>query len=50
MDLLIEQGRLADAEDLIEREAAARGPEGSALRMLLIPTSCRKAGRTRPSG
>ena len=28
MDLLIEQGRLADAEDLIEREAAARGPEG----------------------
>jgi predicted Zn-dependent protease len=38
MDLLIEQGRLADAEDLIEREAAARGLEGTALRMLLIPT------------
>ena len=38
MDLLIEQGRLADAENLIEREAEARGSGGSALRMLLIPT------------
>ena len=38
MDLLIEQGRLADAEHLIERAADARGSEGSALRMLLIPT------------
>ena len=38
MDLLIERGRLADAEDLIERVADARGSEGSALRMLLIPT------------
>ena len=37
MDLLIEQGRLADAEHLIERAADARGSEGSALRMLLIP-------------
>jgi predicted Zn-dependent protease len=38
MDLLIEQGRLADAEHMIEREATARGSEGTALRMLLIPT------------
>ena len=38
MDLLIERGRLADAEQLIERAADARGPDGSALRMLLIPT------------
>ena len=38
MDLLIEQGRLADAEKLIEREAEARRSDGSALRMLLIPT------------
>ncbi len=37
MDLLIEQGRLTDAEHLIEREAEARGADGSALRMLLIP-------------
>ena len=38
MDLLIEQGRLADAEEL--DRARGRGPraEGSALRMLLIPT------------
>jgi tetratricopeptide (TPR) repeat protein len=38
MDLLLEQGRLGDAEDLIERATEARGSEGSALRMLLIPT------------
>src|SRR5262249_26478723 len=29
--------RLADAEDFVGREADARGPERSALRMLLIP-------------
>jgi len=38
MDMLLEQGRLADAEGLIERAADARGTEGSALRVLLIPT------------
>ncbi len=38
MDLVIEHGRLADAEQLIERSADARGSEGLALRMLLIPT------------
>lgn len=38
MDMLVERGRLADAERLIEREAGARGPDGSALWMLLIPT------------
>ncbi len=39
MDLLIEQGRLADAEQLIiERANEAPGSEGSGLRMLLIPT------------
>jgi thioredoxin-like negative regulator of GroEL len=38
MDLLLEQGRLADAERLIERATAARGSEGSALRILLVPT------------
>jgi predicted Zn-dependent protease len=38
MDLLVEQGRLADAEHLIQSAADSRGPDGSALRMLLIPT------------
>jgi thioredoxin-like negative regulator of GroEL len=38
MDMAIEQGHLAEAEELIERAARARGPEGSALRMLMIPT------------
>ncbi len=38
MDILIEQGRLADAEHLIEHSTDARGSEGSALWMLLIPT------------
>jgi predicted Zn-dependent protease len=39
MDLLIEQGRLAAAEDFIGSAAIqARGTEGSGLRMLLIPT------------
>ena len=37
MDLLIEQGRLADAEHLIERACEMSGYEASALRMLLIP-------------
>ena len=32
MDLLVEQGRLAEAEKLIETAAEARGAEGSALR------------------
>jgi len=38
MDMLIERGRLADAEHFIEHATDARGSEGSALRMLLIPT------------
>ena len=38
MDLLIERGRLADAEHLIQRATDARGSDGSALGMLLIPT------------
>jgi enediyne biosynthesis protein E4 len=38
IDILVEQGRLADAEQLIERSADALGSAGSALRMLLIPT------------
>jgi enediyne biosynthesis protein E4 len=46
MDMLIEQGRLADAEHLIEREAAARGSEGTALRMLLIPTLVQEGRET----
>lgn len=37
MDLLVEQGRLAQAERLIGRVADDLGPGGSALRMLLIP-------------
>jgi enediyne biosynthesis protein E4 len=37
MDLLVEQGRLADAEDLIARATEPLGTKGSALRMLLIP-------------
>ncbi len=37
MDLLVEQGRLAEAEKLIETAAEARGAEGSALRVLIIP-------------
>ena len=39
MDLLIEQGRLSDAERLIlDRADKATSSEGSGLRMLLIPT------------
>ena len=39
MDMLTEQGRLAEAEHFIERAAiGARGTEGSGLRMLLIPS------------
>jgi thioredoxin-like negative regulator of GroEL len=49
MDLLIEQGRLTDAENLIEREAEARGADGSALRMLLIPVLVLE-GRDRQAG
>ncbi len=45
MDLLIERGLLADAERVIESAADARGPDGSALRMLLIPTLMQE-GRT----
>jgi enediyne biosynthesis protein E4 len=37
MDLLIERGRLAEAEQLIVRSSDDRGSEGSALRMALIP-------------
>ncbi len=37
MDLLVEQGRLARAEQLIGRVADDLGPGGSAIRMLLIP-------------
>jgi thioredoxin-like negative regulator of GroEL len=36
-DLLIEQGRFADAEHLIKRATDALGSEGSASRMILIP-------------
>jgi len=45
MDMLLEQGRLADAEDLIARAADSRGPEGSALRVLLIPTLIQEGRR-----
>jgi thioredoxin-like negative regulator of GroEL len=38
LELFIERGRPADAEEWIEREARARGPEGTAMRVLLIPT------------
>ena len=37
MDLLLERGRLADAEHLIQRATDAPESEGSGLRMLLIP-------------
>ncbi len=43
MDMLLEQGRLSGAEDLIGR--AACGPEGSALRVLLIPTLIQEGRR-----
>jgi thioredoxin-like negative regulator of GroEL len=45
MDMLLEQGRLADAESLIGRAADGRGPEGSALRVLLIPTLIQQGRR-----
>jgi enediyne biosynthesis protein E4 len=45
MGLLVERGRMADAEGLIEAAAEARGPEGLALRVLLIPTFTQE-GRT----
>ncbi len=45
MDLLVEQGRLAQAERLIGRIADDLGPGGSALRMLLIPILVQE-GRT----
>jgi thioredoxin-like negative regulator of GroEL len=45
MDLLLEQGKLAEAEELIDKAALARGPDGWALRMLLIPTLLQE-GRT----
>ncbi len=38
MDLLVERGQLAEAEQLIEGATSGRGSEGLALRMLLIPT------------
>jgi enediyne biosynthesis protein E4 len=37
MDMLIEEGRLADAEHLIEHSTDVRESDGSAIRMLLIP-------------
>ena len=37
MDALVAQGRFADAEALIDREADVRGPDRSALRMLMVP-------------
>ncbi len=45
MDLLLEQGRLADAEALVERASAARGTGGIALRMLLLPTLIQEGRR-----
>jgi tetratricopeptide (TPR) repeat protein len=45
MDIRLEQGRLADAEELIERAALGRGREGSALRVLLIPTLIQEGRR-----
>lgn len=37
LDLLTDQGRLAEAEQLIEGAARDRGAEGTALRMLIAP-------------
>jgi thioredoxin-like negative regulator of GroEL len=45
MDLLLEQGRLADAEEFIERAADGHGPEGAALRILLVPTFIQEGRR-----
>jgi enediyne biosynthesis protein E4 len=45
MDMLLEQGRLSGAEDLIGRAADGSGPEGSALRVLLIPTLIQEGRR-----
>jgi hypothetical protein len=45
MDLLIEQGRFADAERLIDRAADGAGSEASALRVILTPIFVQE-GRT----
>lgn len=49
MDLLVEQGHLARAEQLIGRVADDLGPGGSALRMLLIPILVQE-GRSEEAG